>query len=60
MLLRKIGGQTKKKVDPIVITQKKLKDDPDRLKQIEEEVAKEIEQIINKALEISEGGIKNG
>ncbi len=59
LLFRKIGGQTKKKVDPIVIIQKKLKNDPDRLKKIEEEVSKEIEQIINKSLEISEGGIKN-
>ncbi len=59
LLFRKIGGQTKKKVDPIVIIQKKLKNDPDRLKQIEEEVSKEIENIINKALEIFEGGMKN-
>jgi len=59
LLLRKIGGQTKKKVDPIVIVQKKLKDDPDHLKQIEEEVTKEVEQSVNKALEIFEGGIKN-
>ncbi|MFW9971679.1 MAG: thiamine pyrophosphate-dependent dehydrogenase E1 component subunit alpha [Candidatus Odinarchaeota archaeon] len=58
-LFRKIGGQTKKKVDPLVIIQKKLKNDPDRLKQIEEEVTKEIEQSINKALEIYGGGIKN-
>lgn len=59
-LLRKIGGQTKKKFDPIVITQKKLKSEPDRLKQLEEEVTKEIEKSVNKALEIFEGGIKNG
>jgi len=59
LLLRKIGGQTKKKADPIVIIQKKLKNDPDRLKQIEEEVNIEIEQKVNKALEIFEGGIKN-
>ncbi|NVM37541.1 MAG: thiamine pyrophosphate-dependent dehydrogenase E1 component subunit alpha [Candidatus Lokiarchaeota archaeon] len=59
LLLRKIGGQVKKRVDPIVIIQKKLKNDPDRLKQIDEEVTKEIEQIINKALEIFEGGMKN-
>jgi pyruvate dehydrogenase E1 component alpha subunit len=58
-LLRKIGGQTKKKVDPIVIIQKKLKNEPDRLKQIEEEVTREIEQSIDKTLEIFEGGIKN-
>jgi TPP-dependent pyruvate/acetoin dehydrogenase alpha subunit len=58
LLLRKIGGQTKKKVDPIVIIQKKLKNDPGRLKQIEEEVTKEIEQSINKAFEIFEGGMK--
>ena len=57
LLLRKIGGQLKKKFDPIVFTQKKLKDDADRLKQIEEEVNKEIKQIINKALDI--GGMKN-
>ncbi|MFX0148696.1 MAG: thiamine pyrophosphate-dependent dehydrogenase E1 component subunit alpha [Candidatus Hodarchaeota archaeon] len=60
LILRKIGGQTKKKVDPIVILQKKLKDDPDRIKQIEEEVTKEVEQSINKALEIFGGGSKNG
>ncbi|MFX1570208.1 MAG: thiamine pyrophosphate-dependent dehydrogenase E1 component subunit alpha [Promethearchaeota archaeon] len=59
LLFRKIGGQTKKKVDPIVITQKKLKNEPDRLKEIEEEVSKEIEEIINKSLEIFEGGMKN-
>ncbi len=57
LLLRKIGGQLKKKFDPIVFTQKKLKADPDRLKQIEEEVNKEIKQIVNKALDI--GGMKN-
>jgi TPP-dependent pyruvate/acetoin dehydrogenase alpha subunit len=56
-LLRKIGGQLKKKFDPLVVVQKKLKDNPDRLKQIEQEVSKEIEQIVNKALEI--GGMKN-
>ncbi|MFX0040605.1 MAG: thiamine pyrophosphate-dependent dehydrogenase E1 component subunit alpha [Promethearchaeota archaeon] len=60
LLLRKIGGQTKKKLDPIVIIQKKLKNNPDRLKQIEEEVSMEIEQKINKTLEIFEGGVKNG
>jgi len=59
LLLRKIGGQLKKKVDPIVVIQKKLKNDPDRLKQIEEEVSIEIEQIINKALNIYNGGMKN-
>ncbi|MFW9998806.1 MAG: thiamine pyrophosphate-dependent dehydrogenase E1 component subunit alpha [Candidatus Hodarchaeota archaeon] len=59
LLFRKIGGQTKKKVDPIVVTQKKLKNDPDRLKKIEEEVSRKIEQTINKALEIFEGGMKN-
>jgi pyruvate dehydrogenase E1 component alpha subunit len=59
LLLRKIGGQTKKKVDPIVIIQKKLKNDSDRLKQIEEEVNREIEQIVNRVLEIFEGGMKN-
>ncbi|MFX0034382.1 MAG: thiamine pyrophosphate-dependent dehydrogenase E1 component subunit alpha [Candidatus Hermodarchaeota archaeon] len=59
LLFRKIGGQTKKKTDPIVIIQKKLKSDPDRLKQIEEEVVREIEQSINKTLEIFEGGMKN-
>jgi pyruvate dehydrogenase E1 component alpha subunit len=59
MLLRKIGGQTKKKWDPIVFIKKKLKDDADRLKQIEEEVTKEIEQVVNNALEISKGGMKN-
>jgi len=59
LLLRKIGGQTKKKGDPIVFIKKKLKDEADRLKQIEEEVAKDIEQIVNKALEISKGVMKN-
>ena len=59
LLFRKIGSQTKKKVDPIIITQKKLKNDPDRLKKIEEEVSREIEKIINKSLEIFEGGMKN-
>jgi hypothetical protein len=59
LLLRKIGGQLKKKVDPIVIIQKKLKNDPDRLKKIEEEVAIEIEQIVNNALKIFEGGVRN-
>ncbi|MFX0181110.1 MAG: thiamine pyrophosphate-dependent dehydrogenase E1 component subunit alpha [Candidatus Hodarchaeota archaeon] len=58
-LLRKIGGQLKKKVDPIVVIQKKLKNDPNRLKQIEEEVVKDIEQIVNKALKISKGGMTN-
>ncbi len=57
LLLRKIGGQLKKKFDPIVFTQKKLKADTDRLKQIEEEVNKEIKQIVYKALDI--GGMKN-
>ena len=59
LLLRKIGGQTKKKGDPIVFIKKKLKDDADRLKQIEEEVTKDVEQIVNNALEISKGGMKN-
>ncbi|MFX0003587.1 MAG: thiamine pyrophosphate-dependent dehydrogenase E1 component subunit alpha [Candidatus Hodarchaeota archaeon] len=59
LLLRKIGGQTKKKVDPIVIIEKKLKNDPDRLKQIEEEVTKEIDQVVNKTLEIFDGGMNN-
>jgi pyruvate dehydrogenase E1 component alpha subunit len=60
LLLRKIGAQTKKKVDPIIITQKKLKNKPDRLKQIEKELINEIEQLVNNALEIFEGGMKNG
>ena len=59
LLVRKIGGQLKKKFDPIVFTQKKLKADADRLKQIEEEVNKEIEQIVNNALKIFKGGKKN-
>lgn len=59
LLLRKIGSQTKKKGDPIVFISKKLKDNEDRLKQIEEEVTKEIEQLVKKALEINNGGIKN-
>jgi len=59
LLLRKIGGQTKKKVDPIQIMQKKLKSDPNRLKQIDDEVNKEIEHLIKEVLTISEGGIKN-
>ena len=59
LLLRKIGGQLKKKVDPIVVIQKKLKNDADRLKQIEEELTKEIEQIVKNALEIFKGGMKN-
>ncbi len=59
MLLRKIGGQTKKKGDPIVFIKKKLKDDADRLKLIEEEVTKQIDQVVNNALEISKGGMKN-
>jgi len=59
LLLRKIGGQLKKKVDPIVVIQKKLKNDPNRLKQIEEEVTKDIEQIVNSALKIFKGGMRN-
>jgi len=59
-LLRKIGGQTKKKLDPVTIIQKKLKDSPDRLKEIEDELINEIEQFVSKTLEIFEGGIKNG
>lgn len=59
LLVRKIGGQTKKKGDPIVFIKKKLKDNEDRLKQIEEEVTKEIEEIVSKALEINKGGMKN-
>lgn len=59
LLLRKIGGQTKKKGDPIVFIKKKLKDDEDRLKLIEEEVVKQINQVVNNALEISKGGMKN-
>ena len=59
LLLRKIGGQLKKKADPIVLIQKKLKNDPNRLKQIEEEVTKDIEQIVNSALKIFKGGMKN-
>ena len=58
MLLRKIGNQTKKKFDPITNIQKKLKTDPERLKQIEEEVTNEIKQIINKTFEIK-GGLNN-
>lgn len=60
LILRKIGGQFKKRLDPIVNVQKKLKNDADRLKQIEGEVTKEIEQIVKSALEINEGGINNG
>ncbi|MFX1232923.1 MAG: thiamine pyrophosphate-dependent dehydrogenase E1 component subunit alpha [Promethearchaeota archaeon] len=60
LLLRKIGGQTKKKLDPIADVQKKLKNEQDRLRQIEQEVTKEVEQSINRALEIFEGGMKNG
>ncbi len=60
LILRKIGGQFKKRMDPIVVIQKKLKNDADRLKQMEEELTKEIEQIVKNALEIYEGGIKNG
>ncbi|KKN43501.1 hypothetical protein LCGC14_0702600 [marine sediment metagenome] len=59
LLLRKIGGQLKKRVDPMVVIQKKLKNDVDRLKQIEEEVTKEIEQLVKKTLEIFKGGVKN-
>jgi pyruvate dehydrogenase E1 component alpha subunit len=59
-IVRKIGGQFKKRMDPLVVIQKKLKNDADKLKQIEEEVSKEIEQIVKKALEIYEGGINNG
>ncbi|MFX1315016.1 MAG: thiamine pyrophosphate-dependent dehydrogenase E1 component subunit alpha [Promethearchaeota archaeon] len=59
LLVRKIGGQTKKKGDPIVFIQKKLKDDADRLKQIEEELTKEIEQIVNNTLKIFKGGKQN-
>ncbi|MHA2429458.1 MAG: thiamine pyrophosphate-dependent dehydrogenase E1 component subunit alpha [Promethearchaeota archaeon] len=59
LLVRKIGGQVKKKVDPIVVIQKKLKNDTSRLKQIEEEVTKEIKQTVNNALEIFKGGMKN-
>ncbi|MFX0041736.1 MAG: thiamine pyrophosphate-dependent dehydrogenase E1 component subunit alpha [Candidatus Hodarchaeota archaeon] len=59
MLLRKIGGQLKKKFDPLVVTQKKLKDNAGRLKQIEEEVTKEIEQVVYKTLEIFKGGMKD-
>ncbi|MFX0019220.1 MAG: thiamine pyrophosphate-dependent dehydrogenase E1 component subunit alpha [Promethearchaeota archaeon] len=59
LLLSKIRGQLKKKVDPIVVIQKKLKNNPDRLKQIEEEVSIEIEQIVNNALNIFTGGMKN-
>ncbi|MFX1500265.1 MAG: thiamine pyrophosphate-dependent dehydrogenase E1 component subunit alpha [Promethearchaeota archaeon] len=59
LLLRKIGGQTKKRVDPIVIIQKKLRSESDRLKQIDRQLSNEIEQSINNALEISEGGIEN-
>jgi TPP-dependent pyruvate/acetoin dehydrogenase alpha subunit len=59
LLLRKVGDQTKKRQDPITIVQKKLKNDPDHLEQIEREVTKEIEQKVNKALEIFEGGEDN-
>jgi hypothetical protein len=59
LLVRKIGAQTKKKGDPIVFTQKKLKEEEDRLKKIEEEVASEIEELVNKALGINKGGINN-
>ncbi|MFX1303531.1 MAG: thiamine pyrophosphate-dependent dehydrogenase E1 component subunit alpha [Promethearchaeota archaeon] len=59
LLVRKIGGQTKKKGDPIVFIQKKLKSDADRLKQIEEELTKEIEQTFNNALKIFKGGKKS-
>jgi pyruvate dehydrogenase E1 component alpha subunit len=59
LLLRKIGGQLKKKFDPIVFTQKKLKDNAERLEQIEEEITKEIEEVVYKALEIFKGGVKD-
>lgn len=59
LLLRKVGGQLKKKVDPIVIIQKKLKNDPDSLKKIEEEVATEVDQIVDTTLKIFKGGMRN-
>ncbi|MFX1447168.1 MAG: thiamine pyrophosphate-dependent dehydrogenase E1 component subunit alpha [Promethearchaeota archaeon] len=59
LLVRKIGGQTKKKGDPIVFIKKKLKEDENRLKQIEEEISKEIEELVDKALEIHKGGMKH-
>ncbi|MFX1366370.1 MAG: thiamine pyrophosphate-dependent dehydrogenase E1 component subunit alpha [Promethearchaeota archaeon] len=59
LLLRKIGGQTKKRVDPIAIIQKKLRHESERLKQIDQQLSNEIEQSINNVLEISEGGMKN-
>lgn len=60
LLLRKIGGQLKKKLDPIVVIKKKLKNDTNRLKQIEEELTDEIEKKVENALEIFKGGINNG
>ena len=59
LLVRKIGGQTKKKGDPIIFIKKRLKDEEDRLNLIEEEVTKDIEQLVNQALEISKGGMEN-
>ncbi|MBY8986270.1 MAG: thiamine pyrophosphate-dependent dehydrogenase E1 component subunit alpha [Candidatus Lokiarchaeota archaeon] len=59
-IVRKIGGQFKKRMDPLVVIQKKLKNDADKLKKIEQEESKEIEQIVKKTLEIHEGGINNG
>ena len=39
------------KVDPIVVIQKKVKDDPNRIKQIEEEVTNVLEDAVKFALE---------
>jgi TPP-dependent pyruvate/acetoin dehydrogenase alpha subunit len=59
LLLRKIGGQLKKKMDPLILIQKKLKNETDRLKLMEEELSKEIKQIVNKTLELYKGGMEN-
>jgi len=54
-LISKSGKQRKKKIDPLVVDEKKLKEDKARLKEIEEAVSKEVEAAVNRALDIFQG-----
>ncbi|MGZ4864672.1 MAG: thiamine pyrophosphate-dependent dehydrogenase E1 component subunit alpha [Halobacteriota archaeon] len=44
-----------RKIDPLVVTEKKLKENKGRLKEIEETVSNEVEQAVRKALDIVQG-----
>ena len=51
----KSGQQRRKDIDPLVFAEKRLKDDADRLRQIDETVSREVDQAVKTALDMSQG-----